>query len=95
MPFSNSRDPQLISENYILTKRRVYSCTLRLKTIRPFAVYSYKFMIFDMFKKGLKVIENQPILLSMLEYIRYYSPRDLGPKFTMLLKIQAFKVRIF
>ena len=69
--------------------------TLRLKSIRPFAVYSYKFVIFDMFKKCIKLLENLPILLSMLEYIRNHSPRDLGPKFTVLLKIQAFKVRIF
>ena len=48
-----------------------------------------------MFKKYIKSVENQPILLSMLEYVRYYSPRDLGPKFTVLLKIRAFKVRIF
>ena len=48
-----------------------------------------------MLKKCIKLLENLPILLSMLEYIRNYSPRDLGPKFTVLLKIQAFKVRIF
>ena len=78
-------------------KKPMLSCmsTLRLKSIRPFAVYSYKFEIFDMFKKCIKSVENQPILLSMLEYVRYYSPRDLGPKFTVLQKIQAFKVTIF
>ena len=67
--------------------------TLRLKKIRPFAVFSYKFVIFAWSKMGVKVIENSPFLQKMLKYVRYHSSRDLEPKFSVLQKIRAFKVR--
>ena len=58
--------------------------TLRLKSIRPFAVYSYKFMNFDRSKKCIEINENSPILLNRLKYVGYHSSRDLGPKFSAL-----------
>ena len=69
--------------------------TLRLKKIRPFAVFSYKFVIFAWSNMGVKVIENSPFLQKMLKFVRYHSSRVLEPKFSVLQKIQAFKVRSF
>ena len=73
----------------------VYRHTLRLKSIRPFADFSYKFEIFAWSKMGVKVNENSPFLQNMLECVRYHSSRDLEPSFSVLLKIQAFKIRSF
>ena len=69
--------------------------TLRLKSIGPFADYSYKFVIFDWSKMGVKVIENSLFLQSTLKYVRYHSSKDLEPNFLALLKIRVFKVRSF
>ena len=72
-----------------------HSCTLRLKSIRPFAHFSYKFEIFDWSKMRVKMIEKSPILQKMLTYVGYHSSRNLDPIFSVVLKIRAFEVVSF
>ena len=69
---------------------RTYGSTLRLKSIRPFADFSYN-VIFDWSKMWVEMIENSPILQNMPKYIC----GNLYSIFPVVLKIQAFKGRSF
>ena len=65
------------------------------KVSARFAGFSYKTTFI---KKGSKNTKNfqkfQFYDQILLKYVRYHSSRDLGPKFSVLLKMQAFKVKV-
>ena len=74
--------------------RRVrYTETIKYLTVYP--IYLIKWLVFEWLKKYIKVIKNLLILLYFLKYIRYQSPRSLSPKFSLVLKIPAFKLGSF
>ena len=55
----------------------------------------YKMTLFRIVKKPLKMLQNQQFFLSLQKYDRIMSPRSLSPKFSLVLKIPAFKLRCF
>ena len=64
------------------------------KVSARFALYSYKTAFIRKVQRILKTFEKiQFYDQILLKYVGYHSSRDLGPKFSVLLKIQAFKVK--
>ena len=92
-----ARQPQTeVSRILITTMNEILlypGCTLRLKSIRPFADLSY--MIFEWSKMWIEIIENSPILQKLLRYVGYHSSRNLDPILPVVLNIQTFKVGSF
>ena len=81
------RGPTNLKFTYFL----VYTKTIKYPTVCP--IYLIKWPFFDWSKNYINITRNSSILSYKLKYNRYQSSRGLSPKFSLVLKILAFKLR--